>query len=383
MPWLEDIGEFKELTRHYEDGTADRDRALTLKQLLRNFVRFKIYLALRKTRNPRRSFDATPDPKPDQPYWPEPGDRDFLLRIIGKGFWTELLALDLNSFSVPTFQYHGSIADVGRGLLAFRGQESARIFRPSQYWLFQNVIWFNTSVSLQASPSTSVQAPYLTLAENSTSTPTTGISKITLPFRSARTDTDFEANTDANITLPFRPVPSSSAAANQESSERPITTWENPEERKFDLGMFFTQVCEYVGSYARKLLYADAEYAIPFDATDILTCLGDNQYRFLPLWAGSNDDGTGGAFADQDISNMDTGGFSEHGPAVHTGSTDTVSTSDSFNGIDPDDSTVRYTERRTMLRTAMSRTSCRCIQAMLRRWRGAQSPNITKILKII
>jgi hypothetical protein len=67
-----------------------------------------------------------------------------------------------------------------------------------------------------------------------------------------------------------------------------------------------------------------------------MTCLTENEYQYLPLWAGGNDDETGGLFLDHEIPMMATGGFSAPGPQVHTESV--ASTNDSFSDINPSDS---------------------------------------------
>lgn len=44
---------------------------------------------------------------------------------------------------------------------------------------------------------------------------------------------------------------------------------------------------------------------LPTDLFDTLTCLDDSEFKYLPLWAGGNDDGTGGVFDDFPVPNMD------------------------------------------------------------------------------
>ncbi|KAN0083911.1 hypothetical protein V8E54_002999 [Elaphomyces granulatus] len=57
-----------------------------------------------------------------------------------------------------------------------------------------------------------------------------------------------------------------------------------------------------------------------FQLVDTLTCLTDDEYKYLPLWAGGNDDGSGGVFAGNDAPLLESGGFSAPGPNVHSGS---------------------------------------------------------------
>lgn len=51
--------------------------------------------------------------------------------------------------------------------------------------------------------------------------------------------------------------------------------------------------------------------------TNTLVCLTDAEWKYLPLWAGGNDDDSGGVF-DDEVPLAETG-FSTAGPKVHTG----------------------------------------------------------------
>lgn len=42
---------------------------------------------------------------------------------------------------------------------------------------------------------------------------------------------------------------------------------------------------------------------------DTLMCLTDDEWKYLPLWAGGCDDGTGGVFTEVDVPNLEAGGF--------------------------------------------------------------------------
>jgi hypothetical protein len=55
-------------------------------------------------------------------------------------------------------------------------------------------------------------------------------------------------------------------------------------------------------------LFQDKEVP-PTTLIDTLMCLDDREWRFLPLWAGGNDDGTGGVFNDLDLPTLEQGGF--------------------------------------------------------------------------
>ena len=51
------------------------------------------------------------------------------------------------------------------------------------------------------------------------------------------------------------------------------------------------------------------EHRLPTDLIDTLMCLNDDEWKYLPLWAGGNDDGTGGVFDEVDVPNLEAGGF--------------------------------------------------------------------------
>ena len=47
----------------------------------------------------------------------------------------------------------------------------------------------------------------------------------------------------------------------------------------------------------------------PTDLIDSLTCLSDDEWRYLPLWAGGCDDSSGGVYNDLDVPALEIGGF--------------------------------------------------------------------------
>ena len=89
----------------------------------------------------------------------------------------------------------------------------------------------------------------------------------------------------------------------------------------FSLKKFFDQVDEYLGQFCRREL-ASPDASMRADTlelmlTDTLVCLEDPEWKYLPLWAGGNDDESGGVFDDQIP--LAHAGFSTAGPRVHTG----------------------------------------------------------------
>jgi hypothetical protein len=129
----------------------------------------------------------------------------------------------------------------------------------------------------------------------------------------------------------------------------------------FDLLSFEADVANYFAKIAGDMTGppdADrASYGVRFDMVDTLVCLGEEEFKFLPLWAGGNDDGTGGVFNDQDVPILESGGFSTAGPMVHTGSTvsSVADSMESFDMVYPSD--VASTVQRASHRATDSHTT--------------------------
>ena len=91
----------------------------------------------------------------------------------------------------------------------------------------------------------------------------------------------------------------------------------------FSLQHFFIEAKAYIKSAAEsKLRFTDQkEREEPHEVgiTNTLVCLQESEWKYLPLWAGGLDDGTGGVFNDQIP--LDDIGFCAPGPEVHTGFT--------------------------------------------------------------
>ncbi|KAL5359909.1 hypothetical protein BJX96DRAFT_63734 [Aspergillus floccosus] len=115
---------------------------------------------------------------------------------------------------------------------------------------------------------------------------------------------------------------------------------------RFSVTSFIMEVSRYVRYHAGRMAEA-GEGSMAYEITDTITCLTDNEFKYLPLWAGGNDDGSGGVFGDQDIPDLETGGFSRPGPAIHTGSTMSSSISASITDSREYKSTIQGASYRT------------------------------------
>ena len=116
---------------------------------------------------------------------------------------------------------------------------------------------------------------------------------------------------------PYRPILSSQNGRtqfpSQSSRQAPLIF--------FDLEVFFMEAHSYIEKFARQKLQSSDTYLreepLEVGITNTLVCLADSEWKYLPLWAGGNDDGSGGVYIDQpDTADL---GFSSPGPDIHTG----------------------------------------------------------------
>jgi hypothetical protein len=85
----------------------------------------------------------------------------------------------------------------------------------------------------------------------------------------------------------------------------------------FHLPTFLRQVGQHLRSICNTLLSkGENDFSV---LCDTLLCLSDDEYKFLPLWSGGMDDGSGGVF-EEEIPPAEKGPIGP-GPAFHTGST--------------------------------------------------------------
>ncbi|KAJ5371462.1 uncharacterized protein N7496_007554 [Penicillium cataractarum] len=373
MPWLAQIVEYGRLTQHMEDFPEDKGLVLELEGLLKDYIRERIYRVLCHARDPRRSCNV-PAPSDHDSHMSQL-NRPSVIRIIGRHFWCDLLSVDIESSILGPFEpYHQSIADIGNGITAFAGHELASIRSVPRYSVEQKVREFNMQVRRQLSqilfhPSRrsalGANRSHLSNPSFNTSRPFQGTEPavstddghnksftINLRYPQRSQPAVNSTQTERQLYLPYRPLlqPSSDenhipertseelTSALQGSVPGTTSTKVNAEERSFDLDLFLSSARALIVEISRTLLYPHGEATAALEATETLFSLTNNQFRFLPLWAGGNDDGSGGVFIDQNIPVMETGGFSAPGPAVHTGSVASTCTDNSLSEIDPDDS---------------------------------------------
>lgn len=102
----------------------------------------------------------------------------------------------------------------------------------------------------------------------------------------------------------------------------PSVANEVDEKHLFDVEKFFEEATIYLRDFATQMLEPPDSsmraQSLELRLTNTLVSLTDAEWKFLPLWAGGNDDDSGGVFND-DIP-LSHSGFSTAGPNVHTGS---------------------------------------------------------------
>ncbi|MCJ1465879.1 hypothetical protein MMC07_004498 [Pseudocyphellaria aurata] len=108
------------------------------------------------------------------------------------------------------------------------------------------------------------------------------------------------------------------------------------DEKHFDLQGFFSDAMDFLRTYATRMLEppdsAMRAQSLELRLTNTLVNLTDAEWKFLPLWAGGNDDGSGGVF-DDDIP-LSHEGFPSIGPNVSTHSGSSLGASKAgFGGV--------------------------------------------------
>ena len=99
---------------------------------------------------------------------------------------------------------------------------------------------------------------------------------------------------------------------------------DNPE--AFDLGQLLHEAEDYLIAAAKRMLSNADKTVRPIEILDTLGCLTESEWKYLPLWAGGCDDGSGGVY-DEDIP-VASSSFSHPGPNIHIGPDSTAGSSE-------------------------------------------------------
>jgi len=392
MSWFRQSSEFKKLLLQKQDleYIEDQRKVDRFTDQLKEFVRYRIYCFLQRSRDPIRSCDAVPATRMcDSPVKFGPGD--VLHRLIGRSFWYDLLRINLigdSDFGFGSRRFpHQTISEIGLELLPFKSHERARIFFHSRQSLDMEANTLNQKFRINRKKLSDARYGHLSLTINlrqksaiqechgtsssSTSASTRGsISQPDVMALRPRPPVEYPDGNESDsnsmqaalscpeddLAFPFEP-PSLDESGPIEEDDDEANRWNfatnskpvqpqsatfttdntaSNDPSQFDLTDFLVWANTYIRQSARQLIFPPERSSIQFESIDTLICLSENQLKLLPLWAGGNDDGSGGVFTDHDIPIMETGGFSAPGPAVTTSST--ASTEDLFSEIGPSDS---------------------------------------------
>ncbi|KAJ6183755.1 hypothetical protein N7519_005056 [Penicillium mononematosum] len=326
MPWLAHITEFQKLTRHLQLYPTDRGVVYPLIVTLKEFIRDRIYGALINERDTNRSFHVAPNLERSENAYHRWGiDKGFVLqRLIGKSFWGALLSLDLYQDSTSRKESHSSIAEIGNGSPAFGGETAAMIRHVSPGEVRQMSHVFNETVRTRAQARQEEEALAARHAGGHFTT------EMTINVRKAETGIKVGSTFNNGPFLSPIPAPTPNPCL-PPASRMPHKT---DISAVFNESTFKDEVYSFLRQYALEMLQHRGPPTIRHELTDILTCLTYNEFQYLPLWAGGNDDETGGVFTDLIVPATDVGGFSAPGPAVHNGS---VTSNDSLSEIEHSD----------------------------------------------
>ncbi|KAK4866982.1 hypothetical protein LT330_007723 [Penicillium expansum] len=323
MPWLAHIVEFQKLTRHVQLYPADQGIIRQLVMTLKEFIRGRIYGALIKGRDTNRSFHVAPNlVRSENPYHRWGIDKGFVLqRLIGESFWGALALLDLYQDEVPRLESHFSIAEIGNGSLAFGTETAARIRQVSPREVRQMIHVFNQAVRTRAQARHEEETLAARHAGGHVAM------EVTINVRKSQSRNEVDSTSNGFFLNPIpAPTPNPCIPPVPPMPPKPDISADMFNEKTFK-----DEVHSFLRQYALEMLQQPGPSTMRHEVTDTLTCLTYNEFQYLPLWAGGNDDETGGVFTDLIIPAMDVGGFSAPGPAVHIGSV--ASTNDSLSEI--------------------------------------------------
>ncbi|GKZ33828.1 hypothetical protein AbraIFM66950_003912 [Aspergillus brasiliensis] len=283
MHWLLQLPSTMDISLHTEDCTEYCPYALKLIGLLKSYVRGHIVTNLTRpgiTWAARTSRNIDPHDYPTQKFANAYGGMRYIERVISKTFWRTLRTEKHNDrlASLDSEFQDKTIADLGDHLYPFQAESKAKLSYTSLEEVLLAVNQFNSHVDIDS--------------------PNFGYRK----------------------------------AGDVIFMERRGTVTHSPAPFIFNPFDFLQQVRSYLDEFSESMAEG-CRHGAHFHLTDTTTCLTDNELKYLPLWAGGNDDGTGGVFTDQGIPNLETGGFSTPGPAIHTGST--VPSTTSYSTIAP------------------------------------------------
>ena len=89
--------------------------------------------------------------------------------------------------------------------------------------------------------------------------------------------------------------------------------YECPRPQLFEVNSILSEMSRVLSRKCDEIVYPPHLFhgvqQTPIDLVDTLVCLDEDEWKFLPLWAGGYDDGEGGVFNEVDVPNDDAAGF--------------------------------------------------------------------------
>jgi hypothetical protein len=138
-----------------------------------------------------------------------------------------------------------------------------------------------------------------------------------IPRQSDGIDEAFSASSHESTTSPKRRKTATSPSQPQPTRPKIPSDYEiTPSSPFFSATAFFAQVKTHMRAITFQMLQS-ADMPAEVAVTDTLLCLGPEEFKYLPLWAGGDDDGSGGVF--DDAIPAAVAGPNGPGPAFHTG----------------------------------------------------------------
>lgn len=325
MSWVDEL-----VARHVKGGITSENIApvTELTRILKEWIRCYIYTTLQRQTSTyvddrRDSLGGNDLDYPSIDFFTAPAGMYFASRVLTRSFWRTLItdSFPQAAMSFPARLLHDSIRDLAPQLPCFKSQADAKIRLVRYEEVAKAVRNFNKQIGFL--------------------------------LRRGENNNNETGDIPSSSSLPL------DKAADLYWLEQAFLGIREPEpEPHFYLGSFGKDVQSYIARVAKTMEQpphpekaAKEDGVVQFDLVDTLVCLQEEEFKYLPLWASGNDDGTGGVFVDQDIPILETGGFSTPGPAVHTESSVASASSpasDSFSTIHPSDaaSTVQRASHR-------------------------------------
>lgn len=347
MEWLITLPEFRKLSQHVQVSAAHVDPFFHFQTLLMSYVRGGIYCLLCSIRDnvngPATSFPGGEALFPDYRFGNIWNILQLNERCFTRTFWEMLRSTRLHykrsnfdvEYAVNDFGTYASVAQMNEEA---EGLMEAGLFARVDLDDLRKQIAVCCALSLGRPTTASSPSFSRNRSSDTTSAPCNGSTSgaatsstsgtTTLPYRTiAPAPATNKLSVPASTVFPYPVIPPAPGTTTDESST--LNTFLSPEPKTdpcvsamdeitafFSLDRLLTQVTTHLFTLATQILSPPSSSVLDLSLTNTLICLQEGEMKFLPLWAGGNDDDSAGVFNDDvPISDM---GFSTAGPRVRT-----------------------------------------------------------------